>query len=265
MKESKGDFNDDLKDDEVVILPSLMSYRDTALHGFVPPSVGSFEAKARRRRLRNVVTGAGVSAVLIGVLAILAVQAVPRVGSPGVGSWPSPKPLSWQESADRIDGIMNLRGGGTQLSQEHSWAPQTYEQSPPVGGIHSPVWQQCLGNIYDAPIANEHAVHSMEHGAVWLTYRSDLPPDMVEVLKGKVRAKPYTFMSPYEGLDARVSLQTWGYQLKLDDVNDPRIDEFINILAENATMEPEASCANGVSTTGATPWTEDQARQRLGG
>lgn len=267
MSKSNDDIMDDFKDDEVVILRRLMSYRDTAVLGFVPPSVGSLEAKANRRRRSRLVTGAALSVALIGVSAVLLVQAVPWFGGPGhVGGWPSAKPESaqpWEVRADRISGIHNFRAIRTPLSQEHDWAPQTYEQNPPVGGKHNPVWQQCMGNIYDKPIANEHAVHSMEHGAVWLTYSTGLAAIDVDALKRKIRGKQYTFMSPYEGLDAKISLQTWGYQLKVDDVDDPRIDEFLNILAKNASMEPEATCSGGTTATGTTPLTEQQAMQRL--
>ena len=51
-------------------------------------------------------------------------------------------------------------------------------------------------------------------------------------------------MSPYPGLDSPVSLQSWGHQLKVGDVNDPRIDEFISSLKQNQYTHPEvgASC-----------------------
>ena len=44
-------------------------------------------------------------------------------------------------------------------------------------------------------------------------------------------------MSPYEGLDKPISLQAWGYQLKVDNADDGRIDEFIKALRENASVE----------------------------
>ncbi|HZM75874.1 MAG TPA: hypothetical protein VFC19_09120 [Candidatus Limnocylindrales bacterium] len=69
MKESK--------DDEAIILPSLMSYRDIAIHDFVPPPAGAIEDRAARRRRRRIVTGAAFAAALIGASTILLVRAVP--------------------------------------------------------------------------------------------------------------------------------------------------------------------------------------------
>src|SRR5215208_5439695 len=55
------------------------------------------------------------------------------------------------------------------LSRDHVRGRINYPQNPPVGGPHNPVWQKC--GFYSKPVRNEHAVHSMEHGAVWITYR----------------------------------------------------------------------------------------------
>ena len=44
-------------------------------------------------------------------------------------------------------------------------------------------------------------------------------------------------MSPFEGLDTPISLQAWGYQLKVDNADDSRIDEFIKALRVNASIE----------------------------
>jgi hypothetical protein len=110
-----------------------------------------------------------------------------------------------------------------------------------------------MGDVYDAPIANEHAVHSLEHGAVWITYRPDLPKDQVDKLAAKVRGKEFMLMSPYEGLDSKISLQAWGYQLKVNSATDGRVDDFIKALRKNATMEPQAGCSGGITATGTTP------------
>ena len=161
----------------------------------------------------------------------------------------------WAERAAKISGIVNYRTNADKslTAQDHVAGPQTYKISPPVGGAHNVRWQNCQGMVYDAPVPKEHAVHSMEHGAVWVTYRPGLPADQVQKLADKVKGKDFMLMSPYEGLDKPISLQAWGYQLKLDSVDDSRIDEFIRALRVQASMEPAAGCASDQTSTGNTP------------
>jgi hypothetical protein len=45
----------------------------------------------------------------------------------------------------------------------------------------------------------------MEHGAVWITHRPDLPTDQVQRLAERVRSREYMLLSPAEGLDAPIS------------------------------------------------------------
>jgi hypothetical protein len=164
--------------------------------------------------------------------------------------------LEWPERAAAIDGIVDYRVENPEmLTRDHQSGLQQYEVLPPVGGNHNGAWQNCLGNVYDAPIANEHAVHSLEHGAVWITYNPDtLPPDQVDALASQVEGTDKLFMSPFPGLDAPISLQAWGYQLKVNDASDPRINEFIRALRVNASLEgPTAACDGGVATTGTAP------------
>ena len=54
-------------------------------------------------------------------------------------------------------------------SRNHVDQDIDYPQSPPIGGDHNPVWQNC--GVYRDPVLDEMAVHSLEHGAVWITYR----------------------------------------------------------------------------------------------
>lgn len=159
---------------------------------------------------------------------------------------------SWEDKVADIKGVVNYRAQkNAQIdAREHKDGTLTYVTSPPVGGNHNPTWQNCMGDVYSEPIANEHAVHSLEHGAVWVTYKQGLPADQVAVLAKKVQGKDYMLMSPYAGLDKNVSVQVWGYQLKTDDVNDSRIDEFIKDTRLVASMEPGAACSSGNTTTG---------------
>ncbi|WBB66694.1 DUF3105 domain-containing protein [Micromonospora sp. WMMD812] len=198
-----------------------------------------------------------------GPIALFVAVGVLAVGIIGFGGWAAfqgSKP--WEERADGISGIVNYREKDKELvkGSNHQAGPIQYSILPPVAGPHNGAWQNCMGDVYDAPIANEHAVHSLEHGAVWITYRPDLPADQVSELAGKVRGNEKMFMSPFEGLDKPISLQAWGFQLKVDNADDSRIDDFIKTLRVNASIEgPTALCNQGITATGTTPRDDIQA------
>jgi Protein of unknown function (DUF3105) len=73
---------------------------------------------------------------------------------------------------------------------------------------------------------------------VWIAYNADDVTDLQPLAK-RVENTPYLMLSPYPGLDAPVSLQAWGHQLKLDDPDDPRIGQFIEALRVNQYTAPE--------------------------
>jgi hypothetical protein len=191
-----------------------------------------------------------------GPIALFAAVGLLAVGIIGYGAWASFKGArSWQDRAADIAGIVNYRDNPDKslTARDHKQGPLTYKIAPPVGGAHNSDWQNCMGDVYDAPIANEHAVHSLEHGAVWITYRTGLPADQVKKLADRVNGTEFTLMSPVDNLDRPVSLQAWGYQLKLDSVDDKRIDEFMKALRQNATVEPGVACSGGITATGTAP------------
>jgi hypothetical protein len=130
-------------------------------------------------------------------------------------------------------------------SRNHVSTVVNYPDSPPFGGDHDPTWADCNGTVYPSAIRNENAVHMLEHGAVWITYKPDLAADQVDALKKKVDGVGYMALSPYPGLKSAVSLQSWGHQLFVDNASDPRVDEFIDDLRLNSVVTPEfgASCS----------------------
>ncbi|MCI0399295.1 MAG: DUF3105 domain-containing protein [Chloroflexi bacterium] len=115
---------------------------------------------------------------------------------------------------------------------------------PPAGGLHSGVWQNC--GIYDEPIDTRNALHSMEHGAVWIAYQPELPEEDVATLREMVQGQTYVVLSPYPGLRSPVVLTAWGIQLEVDSVDDNRIPEFVARYQRGPqTPELGASCSNG--------------------
>ncbi|MFU8852658.1 DUF3105 domain-containing protein [Micromonospora sp. SL1-18] len=192
-----------------------------------------------------------------GPIALFVAVGVVAVGIIGIGAWAVYQGSQpWQKRADSIKGVVDYRKKDKDLvtGGKHQQGPIKYDILPPVAGPHNDAWQNCMGDVYDAPIANEHAVHSLEHGTVWITYRPDLPADQVAKLKAKVQGQEKLMLSPFEGLDKPISLQAWGFQLKVDNADDSRIDEFIKTLRVNASVEgPNANCGQGVTATGTTP------------
>jgi hypothetical protein len=103
--------------------------------------------------------------------------------------------------------------------------PIEYDRTPPTNGNHDPLWQNC--GFYEEPIKDRHAVHSMDHGVVWITYRPDLPSGQVNELRS-YGEEDYVIVSPYPGQDAPVISTSWRVQLELDGAGDPRLREFVD-------------------------------------
>ena len=115
-----------------------------------------------------------------------------------------------------------------------------------MGGNHSQYWADCTGTVYNTPIANENAVHMLEHGAVWITYNAKtLPASQLVELKKYVTGIDRMALSPYPNLKTPISLQSWGYQLFVQKASDPRIAKFIATLKYNPKTTPEvgATCS----------------------
>lgn len=115
---------------------------------------------------------------------------------------------------------------------------------PPMGGPHYGTWQNC--GVYDAPIDPGYAIHSMEHGAIWITYHPDLPPAQIADLQAKTRNQSYLILSPHPDQDAAIVLTGWDVQLTVDSINDERIDQFIRQYRGVRGPERGANCTGGV-------------------
>ncbi|MBV1938778.1 DUF3105 domain-containing protein, partial [Streptomyces sp. BV286] len=132
------------------------------------------------------------------------------------------------------------------LTQNHVTKSVSYPMNPPVGGDHHQAWMTCDGSVYTKAIPNENAVHSLEHGAVWITYNDKAADADVKALADKVAKTPYTLMSPVKDQAGALMLSAWGKQLTVDKASDPRVQQFLTKYVQGAqTPEPGAACAGG--------------------
>lgn len=183
---------------------------------------------AERQRRKSLRRWAGIVAAVIAVVAIA-----------GVVLW------SRREASPPVVGDVQTFAD---LPRGHTADPVQYAQRPPVGGPHDPVWQDC--GFYTGPIRNENGVHTLEHGAIWITYRPDLPQAQRNALRDLARTQSYVLVSPLADLPAPIVASAWGKQLLLDTANDPRLADFVRqFRLDPAGPEPGAPCAGGTAET----------------
>lgn len=186
----------------------------------------------------------------------------PTTATPTAGG-PAPAPASAAPSAsatapDAAPEIEGLEVLAEDLSHDHQQGRIAYDRVPPLGGPHKPRWLAC--GVYDEAVPDEFAVHSIEHGAVWLAHAPDLPAGEVTQLAELAESnREYVLVAPRDGLDSRIVVVTWGATIEASSADDPRLAEFVQAYAGGGQGgEPGAPCATG----GLTP---DQARAQLGG
>ena len=154
-----------------------------------------------------------------------------------------------------VVGLIVVRGFGGTVEGAEDKGPQLRGHDegvviesgslPPVGGTHSPRWQNC--GIYDQPVEAKNAVHSMEHGAVWITHSQDLPGEDIDALHDLVSGQSYILLGPYPDLASNVVLTAWGVQLQVDSVEDERIAQFVGQYRLGPqTPEFGAPCDGGI-------------------
>lgn len=199
----------------------------------MPPSSSGSDraariAEAKKQAAKGSRRPSGIWVALLGVLVLIG----------GLVGW-----AIWDSVANRPD--LSAVQTYEDLSRDHVSDPPDYEQTPPAGGDHHDVWLNC--GTYTEPVPDHHAVHSLEHGAVWLTYQPDLPQDQVEELTD-LADQDYVILSPYEGQPSPVMATAWGHQLGVDSAEDARLEEFVQEYKQGPqTPEPGAACTGGTS------------------
>lgn len=182
-------------------------------------------------------------------------SAVIVTGLVGFGAWVLiDQKQAEQRTKDEAEAIRKNPVAGEQawdakkLGRNHVQTPVTYEMNPPVGGDHHPRWMNCNGDVYQNPVPQVNAVHSLEHGAVWVTYNEKAAKADVDKLAERVGKTPYTLMSPVKEQAGAIMLSAWGKQLTVEKADDPRVAQFFTKYVQGEqTPEPGAACTSGLA------------------
>ncbi|WEO76061.1 DUF3105 domain-containing protein [Cryobacterium sp. SO2] len=177
---------------------------------------------------------------LLGASTVLIAGLLATVGFVVFGV-PQAEPDDNSAPGSTIDGVESFSG----LSREHVLSTVAFPELPPVGGDHSEDLTNC--GTYTEPVDTWRAVHSLEHGAVWVTYRTGLPASEIEVLTSDAAANSYEILSPYPDLPTSIIATAWGKRLQVESATDPRLSEFLATYMQGLqTPEPGAPCSGGV-------------------
>jgi hypothetical protein len=153
---------------------------------------------------------------------------------------------SRQQSASSPPGEVQTYDVGP--AGEHTQGDVDYDQTPPTGGEHNDIWQN--SGFYEEPVRDENAVHTLEHGAVWITYAPDLPQDQKDQIRQLVEGQTCMLASPHPDLQAPVVASAWGKQLTLESADSPDLEQFVRAFRQGPqTQEPGATCTGGTADT----------------
>jgi len=165
--------------------------------------------------------------------AVLAVVAVLLLAACGGGT----KNASAVDQSGKVSGVVFEPGA----SRGHTQGTVVYGgKKPPSGGDHNPYPVTC--GAYSQPVPDEYAVHSIEHGAVWIAYLPTLDAASITKLRA-LATQEKLLVTPYDGLATPIVLVAWQYRLELQSADDPRIQQFIDAYGNGKVApEPNAAC-----------------------
>jgi len=106
-----------------------------------------------------------------------------------------------------------------------------YNSNPPTSGNHWPI--PLSDGIYDTEKPDEALVHSLEHGRVWVSYKSSIPEQTKKALKELLKRYNGTILTVRSANDTDIALAAWNrldaFDLNPDGTfNEQRVIDFIN-------------------------------------
>lgn len=129
----------------------------------------------------------------------------------------------------------------------HLMADFDYDEPAPSWGDHlpSPGWLNC--GVYEGEVPPELAVHSLEHGAVWVALGPGASAaDRAAAVELAGREPGRVIVSDVPGLARPVELVAWGFRLRLDSLDDARAAAFVDEHVDAPTArEAGAACVQG--------------------
>jgi hypothetical protein len=128
---------------------------------------------------------------------------------------------------------------------------EPYNSNPPTSGPHYE--QPARAGFREEAIADEHLVHSLEHGLVWVSYHPSLPTEVIGELR-QFANDSMVVITAREANDTDIALATWTRLDKFDmaeedllgDSEVQRIRDFITRYRNSGPEKIPAGSHGGI-------------------
>lgn len=102
-----------------------------------------------------------------------------------------------------------------------------YNSNPPTSGWHYS--EAAPAGFYERELTDEQLVHNLEHGHVWISYRSALPAEAIKILKKTAGGNVIATLRDKNDTD--IALTSWGrldkFNLENNSLDEQRVRNFI--------------------------------------
>jgi uncharacterized protein DUF3105 len=99
-----------------------------------------------------------------------------------------------------------------------------YNSNPPTSGSHS---SPVNGGAYSIEVPERNALHNLEHGFVWITYKNVDDQTVADLTRIGQQFPGTVVVSPREANDAPIALVSWGRIEKMETFDEAAIIDFI--------------------------------------
>lgn len=115
-------------------------------------------------------------------------------------------------------------------SREHvtTTSHPVYNSNPPTSGWHYP--KPAEWGAYKEELPDEVLIHNLEHGGIWISYRPDISPEMVEKLEGFYKSwGRKIIVTPRAANETDIALAAWTRldKFNLEEYSEERVEKFI--------------------------------------
>lgn len=177
--------------------------------------------------------GASRRTMLVAAAAVLVVAALTTAG--GVFVFARQQPLPHATPAPSLLGEMVAMGEATHVTSAAGL--QVTPGQPPAGGPHFA--QPLRAGTAIAPVEDGNAIHSLEHGMIWISYRADLITSKdLATLAAVAQAHPNdVLLTPRPQNSAVASIVSWGRRATIPTpIDQGSVEAFVTT---NLNQSPE--------------------------